>query len=220
MSQPTPPARWARRLLPALGLAVLGSAWLIWTGRASPPSGPVQALSASASCATRTYAEIGGPFELVGPSGETVTEADLKGRDSLVFFGFTYCPDVCPMALFTLGQAIDQLPEGVPAPRTVLITVDPERDTPEVLATYLSDPSFPQDSLGLTGSSEAIRAVANAFKADYRRVNDDSSAAGYTMDHTSIIYLMDENWELKSFFTHEDSPVTISNCLADLAPTG
>jgi protein SCO1 len=215
-----------RRLFPAMLLALIGGGYLYLTGQpgASDRIGPsgesnavAEPIAGGSSCLTRTYAEIGGPIDLIGEGGLPVTEQDLMGRQSLVFFGFTYCPDICPMALYTLGEAIKRLPEGVPAPRTVLITVDPDRDTPEILSRYLSDPSFPDDAIGLTGDARSIRAAADAFKADYRRVDDASSAAGYTMDHTSIIYLMDENWKLKSFFTHADSPEQIATCLTSLA---
>ena len=118
------------------------------------------------------------------------------------------------MALVTLDQAIRQLPDGVEAPQTVLITVDPERDTPEAMARYVGNDAFPDGLKGLTGSPEAVRAAADAFMADYARVDAPESFTEYTMDHTSIIYLMDEEWKLKTFFTHEDTADSIAQCLA------
>lgn len=173
-------------------------------------------LSADASCSSRAYAEIGGPIALIDQDGNAVTEADFKGRPSLVYFGFTYCPDVCPAALVTMERAYSLLPEGVTPPRTILISVDPERDTPDQLKSYIATNAFPDDIVGLTGSEEAVRAASDAFKAGYNRVDDPSSAAGYTMDHTSIMYLMDADWQLMTFFTHEASPEGIAGCLADL----
>jgi len=170
---------------------------------------------AQAGCMTRAYSEIGGPISLIDQTGARVTEADFAGTPTLVFFGFTYCPDICPMALYTMGQAIDQLPEGTTAPRTVLISVDPERDTPEALATYLSNDAFPDGAVGLTGTPEEIRAAADVFKAGYERVETPESLAGYTMDHTSLIYLMDEDWSLKTFFTHQDDAASMAQCLAE-----
>jgi protein SCO1 len=170
---------------------------------------------AQAGCMTRAYSEIGGPISLIDQSGARVTEADFAGRPTLVFFGFTYCPDICPMALYTMGQAIEQLPEGATPPRTVLISVDPERDTPEALATYLSNDAFPDGAVGLTGTPEEIRAAADVFKAGYERVETPESLAGYTMDHTSLIYLMDEDWSLKTFFTHQDDAASMAQCLAE-----
>ncbi|MEL6956384.1 MAG: SCO family protein [Pseudomonadota bacterium] len=169
---------------------------------------------AEAGCMTRAYGEIGGPISLIDQTGTRVTEADFKGQHTLVFFGFTYCPDICPMALYTMGQAIDQLPEDIEPPQTVLITVDPERDTPEALATYLSNDAFPDGAVGLTGTPEEIKAAADVFKAGYERIETPDSLAGYTMDHTSLIYLMDEDWTLKTFFTHQDDATSMSQCLA------
>ena len=92
--------------------------------------------------------------------------------------------------------------------------MDPERDTPEALAAYVGNDAFPDGLKGLTGTPEAVRAAADAFKADYARVEAPESFTEYTMDHTSIIYMMDENWQLKTFFTHEDTAETIAQCLA------
>lgn len=167
-------------------------------------------------CASRAYSEIGGPISLIDHTGTRVTEATYKGKPTVVYFGFTYCPDVCPAALSTLGAAYRRLPEGETAPQTLLITVDPERDTPEALAAYVTTPAFPPGLVGLTGSAAEIRAAADHFKADYARIEQPESLADYTMDHTNLIYVMDENWKLKTFFTHEDTPETISACLAEL----
>lgn len=145
-----------------------------------------------------------------------MTEADFKGRPTLIYFGFTYCPDVCPMTLTTVAAAYRKLPEGVAAPQTLLISVDPGRDTPEALAAYVSNKAFPAGLLGLTGTDAEIRAAADAFKADYARVEQPDSMSEYTMDHTSLLYLMDEDWKLKTFFTHEDTPDTIAACLEEV----
>ncbi|MEO1101978.1 MAG: SCO family protein [Pseudomonadota bacterium] len=177
---------------------------------------PQTAGGDQANCSTRAYDEIGGPVSLVDHTGTAITQDDLKGRTSLVFFGFTYCPDVCPMTLVTIDRALEQLPDSVEAPQTVLISVDPERDTPEALATYISTDAFPDDIIGLTGTPEQIRAAADVFFADYARIESPESVAEYTMDHTSLVYLMDENWSLKTFFTHENSAETMSACLSEL----
>lgn len=175
-----------------------------------------RAGGADAGCATRAYAEIGGPFELTSMTGETVTQADFMGRPTLVFFGFTYCPDICPGTLVKIQNAYDRLPDDVEPPQTVFISVDPERDTPEVLAQYLSLDAFPDNVVGLTGTEAQIRAVADEFIADYGRIDQPDSVAGYTMDHTSLSYLMDENWELKTFFSDVDSdPESMAACIAE-----
>lgn len=186
----------------------------------SPPAAEAPAPKSSgeqASCLGRAYPEIGGPISLVSSTGARVTEADFKGRPTLVYFGFTYCPDVCPMTLTTVAAAYRNLPEGMETPQTLLISVDPERDTPEALATYVANKAFPAGMLGLTGTDAEIRAAADAFKADYSKVEQPDSLAEYTMDHTSLLYLMDEDWKLKTFFTHQDTPDTIAECLQQVA---
>ncbi|MEL8054802.1 MAG: SCO family protein [Pseudomonadota bacterium] len=186
---------------------------LVACGNTSPEP---TAGGASAGCSTRAYAEIGGPFELTSMSGETVTEADFKGKPALVFFGFTYCPDICPGTLVKIKNAYDRLPKGVDAPQTVFISVDPERDTPEVLSRYLSLDAFPDNVVGLTGTPEQVRAVADEFIADYSRIEQPDSLADYTMDHTSLSYLMDENWELKTFFSDANTgPDEMAVCIAE-----
>ncbi len=179
--------------------------------------GPDQAApdTLSNSCTTRTYSEIGGPISLINQEGERVTEADFGGAPTLVYFGFTYCPDVCPMSLVTIDRALGLMPGGVGENlQTVLISIDPERDTPEAMKTYVATDAFPEGLQGLTGSADEIDAAAKAFRAGYSRVDDPGSTAGYTMDHTSIIYLMDADWSLKTFFTHEETAENMAACLA------
>ena len=184
---------------------------------AAAPAQTAQSGGDQADCLSRAYPEIGGPISLVASTGARVTEADFKGQPTLIYFGFTYCPDVCPLTLQTVAAAYKKLPEGMAHPQTLLISVDPERDTPEALATYVSSNAFPEGLLGLTGTEAEIRAAADAFKADYARIEQPDSLAGYTMDHTSLLYLMDENWQLKTFFTHQDTPDTIAACLQKVA---
>mgnify|MGYP001795434024 CR=1 FL=1 len=149
-------------------------------------------------------------------TGDTVTEADFKGKPSLVFFGLTYCPDICPATLVNIKNAYDRLPEGVEAPQTLFISVDPERDTPDALTRYLSLDAFTDNVVGLTGTPEQIRAVADEFIADYSRIEQPDSLADYTMDHTSLSYLMDENWELKTFFSDANTgPDEMAACITE-----
>ncbi|WP_291078432.1 SCO family protein [Hyphomonas sp.] len=182
----------------------------------SVPAETARSGGAQASCLSRAYPEIGGPISLINQAGDRVTEADFKGRPTLVYFGFTYCPDVCPMTLVTVERAYEQLPEGMEPPQTVLISVDPERDTPDVLASYVKAPRFPENLVGLTGTDEEVRAAADEFLSDYSRVEQSDSQSEYTMDHTSLLYLMDEDWQLKTFFTHEDTADSIAACLGEL----
>ncbi len=180
---------------------------------ASAPAVATRSGGAQSSCLSRAYPEIGGPISLISSTGARVTEADFKGQPTLIYFGFTYCPDVCPMTLTTVAAAYRKLPESVAPPQTLLISVDPARDTPEALATYVANKAFPAGLQGLTGTEAEIRAAADVFKADYSRVDQPDSMAEYTMDHTSLLYLMDENWQLKTFFTHQDTADTIAECL-------
>jgi len=179
-------------------------------------SDPAPVSGLQSGCSTRAYDEIGGPIDLIAHTGERVTEADFIGEPTLIYFGFTYCPDVCPGTLVAVKNAYDRLPDGISPPHTLLISVDPARDTPEALATYVSTAAFPANLTGLTGSEEDIRAAADAFMADYNRIDTPESLAEYTMDHTSLLYLMDADWKLKTFFAESDSnPEQMAACLAE-----
>jgi protein SCO1/2 len=131
-------------------------------------------------------AAIGGPFRLTTQNGSILDSRDLAGRPFALFFGFTHCPDVCPTTLTQISQVLRQLgPEGADL-RVFFVTVDPERDTPEVLRDYLSN--FDRRIVGLWGTPDQIAAVAREYKAYYERVP--TSDGGYTMDHTAVVYLM------------------------------
>ena len=180
----------------------------------SQPTQDATAGGAAAGCMTRAYDTIGGPISLVSHTGERVTEATYKGAPTLIYFGFTFCPDICPGTLVAVNRAYEALPDTVPPPQTLLITVDPERDTPEALASYVSTAAFPDNLVGLTGTEDEIAAAADAFIAQYERIETPDSLAEYTMDHTSLLYLMDENWQLKTFFAEADAdPEYIAQCL-------
>ena len=141
-------------------------------------------------------AAVGGPFRLTDQDGRTVTDEDLKGRTSLVFFGFTHCPDVCPTTLFDISQIMHALGPDADRTRAVFITIDPERDTQGVLKDYLS--SFDPHLRGATGDLSAITAVAKEYRVYFRKVAIDGG--DYTMDHTAITYLMDKDMRFVSPF--------------------
>lgn len=165
-------------------------------------------------------ADIGGPFTLVDHTGRTVTEATFAGRPTLIYFGFTYCPDICPTSLQVMTAALDRLSAEDRAEfQPLLITVDPERDTPEALASYVNSPAFPENLLGLTGSEEQIREAARAYRVYYRRVEDDGTLAEYTMDHSSLIYLMGRNGEFVEVFPHQAMPDQIASRLQQFLET-
>jgi protein SCO1/2 len=173
--------------------------------------------SADPACFNRSSEQIGGPFKLTANNGATVTQEDFKGRKTLVFFGFTHCPDVCPDTLFRTGTAMTMLPKGVKPPRTVLISVDPARDTPETLSQYIKSNGFPADIVGLTGTLEELQQVADAFAAPFSRDEEAESTSGYIVNHSAILYLMDENWKLESFFQPGARPAEIASCIAALS---
>lgn len=140
-------------------------------------------------------AGIGGPFRLVSHKGRTVTEKDLKGKPSAVFFGFTHCPDVCPTALFDLSDLMKELGPDADKITPVFVTVDPERDTPSVLAEYLQ--AFDPRILGLSGTTAEVDVAVQAYKAYYRR-GAASPTGGYSVDHTAITYLMNKDGQMAS----------------------
>jgi protein SCO1/2 len=131
---------------------------------------------------------IGGPFELTSQDGARVSSESLKGKPSAIFFGFTHCPEVCPTTLFDLTQDLEAMGADAAKLNVVFITVDPERDTPDLMKTYLS--SFDPRIVGLTGTESEIAAVAKEYKVYFKKVATDN---GYTMDHTATIFLMDRN---------------------------
>jgi protein SCO1/2 len=137
---------------------------------------------------TSGTALIGGPFSLVGEGGKTVTDQDFRGRHMLVFFGFTHCPDICPAELQVIGQALDRLGGKGQKVVPVFITLDPERDTPEVVDRYVK--SFGQNFVGLSGSPETIAAAAKAYRVAYTKVENKESPKDYTIDHSALAYLM------------------------------
>jgi len=157
-------------------VAIVAALLLVWRS-AGGGAGPAPAPSA-----------VGGPFHLVDQSGAPVDERLLRGKWSAVFFGYTYCPDVCPTTLAALGQTVADLGPDARRFQVVFITVDPARDTPAALKAYLDSPTFPPGSRGLTGSPEQIAAVASAYHVYYQKV---PQGASYSMDHSAVIYLMD-----------------------------
>jgi protein SCO1/2 len=157
---------------------------------------------------------VGGPFTLTDHTGKRVTDQDFRGKFLLVFFGFTNCPDVCPTALQVMAAALDKLGPNAARITPVLISVDPAHDTPAVLATYVA--SFHPRLVGLTGSQAEIDAVAKAYRVYVKKVPDPKSTAGYTIDHSSIIYVMGPDGAYRSHFTHATSPEVMAERLSGL----
>jgi protein SCO1/2 len=170
------------------GLAIFSVAIFMVAGRLPTP---IPAPSA-----------IGGPFRLVDQTGTAVTEADLKGKPSLMFFGFTHCPDICPTALFDMTQVFKALGQDGDKVQAYFVSVDPERDTPDILKEYLS--SFDPRLRGLTGDPAAVAAMEKAYRVYSKKIPLD--AGGYTMDHTALVYLMDKEGRFVAPFNLKRKP--------------
>ena len=151
--------------------------------------------------ATGNTSGVGGPFALTDENGKIVTEAALKGHPTLVFFGYTHCPDVCPATLSEISGVFKVLGPKETA-RAIFITVDPERDTPVVMKDYLT--SFDPRITGLSGSSDAIKKVEDEYKAYAKAVPDKDGT--YSMDHTAITYLMDKHGNFVGGFNLDQPP--------------
>jgi len=151
--------------------------------------------------ATTGKALIGGPFSLLDPAGKRVTEKDFAGRPMLVYFGFTNCPDICPAGLQVIAAALDKLGSKADGLTPVFITLDPERDTPQVIGEYVK--SFNPRIVGLSGSTEDIAAVAKAYRVYFKKMADANSASGnYSVDHSAYMYLMSPTGEFVKHFPH------------------
>ncbi len=146
---------------------------------------------------------VGGPFQLVNQEGQPVDQTLLNGKWSLVFFGFTYCPDFCPTTLTALEATKQQMGPAGQDVQVVFITVDPERDTPKALKDYLSSEGFPPGVVGLTGTPQQVADTAKAYRAYYQKVGE---GEGYTMNHSLTVYLMGPDGRFRSALAHDLGP--------------
>lgn len=185
------------------GFAILGAGGFLALSLHDNPRGAAGTVLGSA---------IGGPFRLVDQNGKTVTDADLKGKWALVYFGYTHCPDACPTALNAISIALDDLGPKREAVRPVFITVDPERDTPDVLKSYVT--SFDAPILALTGTPQEIAQAAKDYRVYYAKHPEPDG--DYAMDHSSVIYVMDPQGRFTASFTQENSPEEIAARLKKL----
>ena len=165
-------------------------------------------LSGGPAGVQNTSLAIGGTFSLQDTNGKRVTEKDFLGKPLLVFFGYTSCPDFCPSALDRMSTALEKLGPAADRLNAVFITFDPERDTPTVLADYVKN--FSPRIKGLTGSVDEIAAAARAYRVYFKRTKEERSSAGYSFDHTSLIYLMDAAGAYHQHFAPTDGPDQIA----------
>jgi len=159
--------------------------------------------------------DIGGPFTLTDSSGRRRSDSEFRGKLLVVYFGYTFCPDVCPTDLMAITQALDALGAAAEAIQPVFITLDPERDD-KVMGEYLK--AFHKSFVGLTGSAEEIRKVANAFKAFYTKVKDEKTG-DYFIDHSGVIYLIGRDGRYLGFMPPQTAPDRLIDILRKyLAP--
>jgi protein SCO1/2 len=171
------------------GLVLFFGAILFVAERGVSPIGPA-------------IAAVGGPFHLEDQNGTPVTDADMRGRPFLVFFGFTHCPDICPTTLFDMSQVMKALGPDANKIGALFITVDPQRDTPAVIKDYLSN--FDPHLRGLTGDQASIDAAVKAYRVYAKKVPLENG--DYTMDHTAIVYLMDKDGHFVAPFSTKGTP--------------
>lgn len=189
-------------------LATLAGTWVA-TGGLRPPS--QEARFAPCNAGAVAGGDIGGPFTLVDETGTTVTDVDVITEPSILYFGYTFCPDVCPLDTMRNAQAIDILAEQGISATPVFITIDPARDTPEVLASYTDN--FSDKMIGLGGSDEQVAAASRAYRTFYsKREGDDPEY--YLMDHSTFSYLVLPEYGFVDFIRRDDSPEVVAEKLA------
>jgi len=199
------------RIATNLTISILATMALLACQAESPQAAGVSGKTVVSS----GTASIGGPFTLVDDTGNQVTDADLLGKPHLIYFGFAYCPDICPTSLQKLGAAEQLLGKAGDDVGYVLITVDPERDTVEKISQYVAFDPFPKDLRGFTGSVEQIDVAKQAYKVTAEKSAFDGGpvedgSTDYTVNHTDIIYLMDSGGQFADFFSARSTPQDIA----------
>ena len=155
---------------------------------------------------------IGGPFNLIDHNGQPVSEKSYQGKLMLVYFGYSFCPDVCPGDLQVISNAMDILKNKGQDVQPLFITVDPERDTVKQLSAYV--PYFHDRLIGLTGSKEQIKRAAKAYRVYYSKTIVEDSDLKYLMNHSSIVYLMDKTGQFLTHFPHGTKPETMAETIS------
>lgn len=194
MAEPveTPRRNLTGAIVPALAVAALAAVGaLLLVGRHN--DAPAQSAAIPGCILGDNAAAIGGPIDLVDSNGSQVTQADFSGQPAVIYFGFTHCPDVCPTTMYTLTDVLAQ-PTGYDV-QPILITVDPTRDTPEVMRAYTHTSGYPAGLVGLTGSEAQVQAAERAFHVYANRSPIPGAPADtYNVDHSSLLYVVDDQW--------------------------
>lgn len=194
MNVETPRRNLTSAVAPALAVAALaglGALLIVGGGRQSGKT-----AEAPIDCIIENIDAVGGPIDLVDGNGARVTQADFAGQPAAIYFGFANCPDVCPMTMFTLAEAL-ALPGGYDV-QPILITVDPARDTPDVMRAYVETEGFPAGLVGLTGTEAQVEAARRAFNVYAQRAAIEGAPEGtYNVDHSSLLYVVDGQWRTR-----------------------
>lgn len=191
-----------------------GAVWVYQNGRNN------QFAQCSTSTVASGAAAIGGPFELVREDGETVTDQDVFTKPTLLYFGYTFCPDVCPLDNTRNAEALDMIQSDGYDAQMAFITIDPERDTVEQVADFTS--YIHDDMIGLTGSPEQVKVASQAYKTYYKK-EENGDPEYYLVDHSTFTYLVLPEVGFVEFFKRDDSPQSIREtveCYADAAGYG
>ncbi|WP_201463636.1 SCO family protein [Brevundimonas aurantiaca] len=160
---------------------------------------------------------VGGDFQLVNQDGRPVDQTMLNGKWSLVFFGFTYCPEFCPTTLAELAAVQQRLGDKADDLQIVFVSVDPERDTPQQLKDYLSSDGFPKGTIGLTGTPDQVAQAAKAYRAYYEKVGE---GEGYTMNHSLTVYLMGPDGRFRTAVAYGLGPDKATKIIEDAMARG
>lgn len=200
-------------LLLLLAVLTAISGWEFYAARQAAR----EASERKAEAATSSRS-IGGSFSLTDHTGRRVTDADFRGKFLLVFFGYTYCPDVCPTAMANVSLVMEALGEDADAVQPLFISVDPERDKPAVLADFVGQ--FDKRIIGLTGTPAEIADVARKYRVYYRKVTSEELGEessrddqDYLMDHSAYLYLMGPDGRFLQVFTHTQDPAEIADAI-------
>lgn len=186
-------------------VAVTGAAWLYTRAPGDDPFAPCRTAAVAGGAGA-----IGGPFTLVNKDGQTVTDADVITKPSLVYFGYTFCPDVCPLDSARNADAADLLEERGYDVTPVFITIDPERDTPQVVGEFSE--VFSDKMVGLTGSPEQVKAASQAYRTYYKKQDGDDEY--YLVDHSTFTYLVMPETGFAEYFRRDTTPEQIAETTA------
>jgi protein SCO1/2 len=215
MAEPveTPRRNLTGAVVPAVAAAALAAVGtMLLVGRTGGEK--TAALPVIENCILEGADAVNGPIELVDSNGAIVTQADFAGDPAILYFGFTHCPDICPTSMYTLAAALAE-PNGYDV-QPVLISLDPERDTPDVMGAYVQTEGFPQGLTGLTGTRAQVDAAKRSFHVYSARAPIEGAPDDvYNVDHSSFLYVLDGEWRTRAVVnTVRATPEQVAQCIA------